>query len=262
MDIRKNWLLYLGIGGALVLGLLYVNMAKAHAADKDGVVTRAAAEKAAPPITWTGCGIGVLLGTAAMDTKASYGTPAPGSMTMLEVDGLGASGAVYGGRLGCDVRLPNTNVVLGAYTSWQKYNSAAWNLDTMPGIPAAHFNVTTGLDSSFDVGARLGFIVMPSALLYGQAAFSQLKMDAISASLGGVAIGAPLPLSIPDINGWKVGGGLEVKLPGNWSLAGEYNYFMAESVAITLPGGGGIVNIDPTVHTFTARATYNFNLGQ
>ena len=112
-----------------------------------------------------------------------------------------------------------------------------------------NFNETIGgstvktqveLDSMISVGGRLGWLATPNTLLYALASYthaelSDPRIDVQFADPGpffgeifsGVALNAPTAFSVrlPDsLDGFSLGGGVENKIAGPWSLKFEYRW--------------------------------------
>ncbi len=66
----------------------------------------------------------------------------------------------------------------------------------------------------WSVGGRIGYLLNPETLAYFLAAYTQANFD----------LSAPIPLRGGNPDGYSLGGGLETKLGGNWSLKGEYRF--------------------------------------
>jgi|RhiMetdeSRZDD1v2_1073273.scaffolds.fasta_scaffold140249_2 outer membrane immunogenic protein len=105
-----------------------------------------------------------------------------------------------------------------------------------------------GVQSSLDhnhswaVGARLGYLVTPSTLLYGTAGYTQAEFE-----LSG--------FGAHDFRGYFVGAGVETFLRPNWSLRLEYRYsdFGAETVVDT---ANMSAELDPSMHSARLVLTY------
>ena len=94
---------------------------------------------------------------------------------------------------------------------------------------------TVGVNAEYGVAVRAGYLVWPSTLAYLKAGWSRIDTD------GG------------DVDGYKVGGGLETQLPGSSIfLALEYQRGFYADVL-------GVTGLDAETHTVMTRATYKFN---
>src|SRR5262249_24808648 len=148
--------------------------------------------------------------------------------------------------------------------------------DFPPGIGDAT-TVKTTWDAS--ARARLGYLIMPSFLLYatGGPAWQHVELSASCASLCPFDLG---PTAAPTFAaasttklGWVVGGGGEVKFWGNWIGRAEYtyahfdsiafNYAYATNIFIGIPPltGAGVAyttSLSLNTHTFVFGLPSNF----
>lgn len=249
--MQNRYILWGAIGAAALIGTaIYATNAKA--ADKGGPANIFADAPVAAR-SWTGCYAGIQGGVAVMDTKASLADTSPGTTTYITLDGLGATGAAFGGTFGCDVQLAKSGLVLGAWGTYDKFNQVAWNLDIMP---PGGINFHTALDSQWAAGVRVGFVPFSSTMLFAKAGYSQLKMDAFSGTAGGAAIGS---LSMPTFNGYVVGGGIETSMGGGWYMGAEYTAGIYQNAAVPITGSGLSLNVEPVTHTAEVTLKYKFN---
>ena len=179
--------------------------AVASAADK-GTPTRAEAAKLAPVgNSWSGCGIQL------------HGGHAIGELNGGGPIGLSSTGLLAGASVLCDLQI-GTSVVVGAFGGAEK---AFGDFDTL------------GISHQWDVGMRAGFLIHPSVLLYGHAAFTRASVTGLG-----------------DIDGWKWGPGMEVKLPASaWSF--DLRYQLSDmDIGSFAPG------VDAEVRTVRFGLTY------
>jgi opacity protein-like surface antigen len=101
-------------------------------------------------------------------------------------------------------------------------------------------------NSSWAVGARLGYLVAPSVLLYGAAGYTQGDFE-----LSGLASRT--------FGGYFVGAGIETLLHRSWSLRLEYRFsqFAGETVAAD---ANTSVDLEPSIHS--ARLVLTYKLGR
>jgi outer membrane immunogenic protein len=154
--------------GSAVLGAIIFTTYAAKAADNGGkLVSRAAAEAAAPTNAWAGCGLGVFGGwlSGGIDT----GTPIT----------IGAEGMNAGAHVGCDWQ--SGRGVIGATASY------GWVFGDLK---------TVGLNTTMSVGARAGYLVTPSALAYVLANWNRVDTD--GGNVDGYGIGGGIELKLPD----------------------------------------------------------------
>lgn len=147
------------------------------AADKGGPipgVSRAEAEQMFPSKPWTAFYVSAGVGTGALTSDF----------------GGGVDGWFVGARAGGDVQIDK--LVIGGFCDGQ------WD----------HVNLGTITAQEYGCGARAGFLVSPSTLVYG---LVEQKWLYISNNLG-------------NTKGIDVGGGMEVALTPHWRLGMEYNH--------------------------------------
>jgi outer membrane immunogenic protein len=179
---------------------------------------------------WSGCYIGAHAGAGIADTQASIGG--------LSADGLGSQGAIGGLHIGCDLQVPESPIVVGAFGDYT-WSSAEFKVD--PGILKAT------LDDSWAVGARAG-VAIGNALPYILAGWTQSKssIQALGTSIAS-----------HDFSGWFGGAGIELRFEQmpNLTLGLEYRYVQFDSETI-----GGLVKLEPDEHQAMLRANWRFDL--
>lgn len=250
MNLRNTWM---ALAAVALLAL------PAKAADKGGPKNVFADAPVAPAKSWTGCYLKLFGGASAMDTKAGLETAPPGSVTIVELDGISATGGIVGAGVGCDVQLAKSGFVIGAFADYAKHSGADWHLRVLPAT--ANVDFSTGLDNEVAFGVRAGFLVSPTTLVYILGAYSQLEMDSFGGSVGGTVI--PGALSFSKFDGWQIGTGVEAMLAGGWALALEYRMgvYDMQSQAIA-PAAPINLAVEPTTHSVRGSLSYRFNFGQ
>jgi outer membrane immunogenic protein len=99
--------------------------------------------------------------------------------------------------------------------------------------------------SSWAIGARLGYLVTPSTLLYATGGYTQADLDAG-------------PLGSKSFDGYFVGGGVETFLGQSWTLKLEYRFSQfAEETILDEPDIKA--DLEPSMHT--ARLVLSYKLG-
>lgn len=195
---------------------------------------------------WTGCYIGAHGGMVASNLNTDL--TATGFGSIINIDGLSASGSMYGVHAGCDYQMGK--FVLGVFGDYDWYN-ADFNVSS----PLGGFNLaTTGLDKSWSLGGRAGMLVTPGTLVYGLVAWSQLDMNPI------VVLGGAASLALGSTDGVSLGGGIETVLMPNVRLKLEYRYTMYDKIVAPI-GPGLSLDMEPDVHTVRLGISYAFNLG-
>lgn len=218
---------------------LLVLVSPAPAADKGGpaISSNIFADAPVGKINWSGIYIGLHGGYGVADGALSFG-PAT-------IDGLAASGAVGGIHAGADVQIHGSMLVLGLrgdYTwSHEEFSISA---------PGGAFKAS--LHDGWGADARVG-LALGTALPYLFVGYTQ---EHTAASLtGGPAISAP------DLRGWRVGGGVEFRIPKmttetfNTTLAAEYKHTDFSEVTLGGPGGP---KLNVTDDVFMTRLNFRF----
>jgi outer membrane immunogenic protein len=207
----------------MIAGFAVALALSAGPAVADGMDKRAGAGCCAS--SWSGFYIGAGAGGMAVaydiDTGGGFGTGDYGS------DGV--FGTV---TIGLDHQI-NSRVVVGLFADYDFTNiktSANLGLATISGE----------FKNAWSVGGRLGVLSSPTTLWYGTAGYTQASVD------------VNLGISVPDFNGYFVGGGVESQLGRGWSLKGEYRYSQYGSE--TVSG----VDVEPSTHSARAVLSYKF----
>jgi len=154
------------IGMAAAVMIVSLFTAPARAEGLPGRPARDAA-LAAAETPWTGCSVGASAGLlqGATDTSSPIN--------------LSAEGTMLGLLTGCD--LQTGRAVVGAFV---QYGWAFGDLDKL------------GVNTELAMGGRAGYLIFPSVLVYGGAAWSRIDVDALG-----------------NVDGWKAVGGIGLKLP-------------------------------------------------
>lgn len=113
---------------------------------------------------------------------------------------------------------------------------------------------TIDQNRQWSVMGRLGWLAVPSTLVYAAAGFSQLNIRATAgANVGGAALFAQRDVAF---SGFTVGGGIETVVTGGWTTRLEYRFGQFEQKEV-LPG----VLYQPSNHTIRAGISYKFGIG-
>jgi len=199
---------------------------------------------------WTGCYVGVAGGyaSALTNTSVTFGA------LSANVDSLGAQGGSVTGLLGCDMQVA-PRIILGVWGDYSKTN-ADFSVNFSP-VPAAL--ISTGLDTSWALGARAGYIVVPNTMAYVLIGYGEADTKNISFP----AFALAPPLSVPTLSGVVLGAGVEVALGGGWYGQTQYKYTNYDSVSIPLgPGvGAPVLGLDTDVQEVRLGLLFKFNTG-
>jgi hypothetical protein len=132
---------------------------------------------------------------------------------------IGADGPAFGVDASCDMQMGRGVIGIAVNYSW------------------LHGDLkSVGINAEYGVAGRAGYLIWPSLLAYIKAGWSRVDTD------GG------------DVDGYKVGGGMEVRLPdAPIFIALEYQRGFYADVL-------GLTGLDAETHTVVLRTTYKFNL--
>ena len=169
-----------------------------------------------PPLTWTGCYVGVNVG--AVRPRFELDGPFGGSASRN-----GDWGFAGGGQFGCDYQFAGGGFVLGfrnMFDGTTNHRDRTFSFVTPTGTGVA---TTDFRNRWFDaLTGRVGYSWGPGlAYVQGGAVWSRVTADITVAVPAFVAVG-----SFSDTKtGWTVGGGFEYRFAPNWSAFIEGNYY-------------------------------------
>ncbi len=178
------------------------------------------------PMMWTGCYIGLNAGAGwgnAQITNNNTGAGVSGTNT----------GFVGGGQMGCDYEFGG-GFVIGARDMFDgtSLNSGTAYNDPI-GFGSGTFNSKTSWFNTLT--ARIGYAVMPNALVYFQGGGAWTRTTQSITTSSGVQTGQIANSK----GGYDVGGGVEYLFAPNWSVFAEYNYMNFGTNNGTAFGGFG-----------------------
>jgi outer membrane immunogenic protein len=232
----------------LVIGAVAAVAMSAGSAFAADLPPRPPLYKARPPIvsTWTGCYVGANVGVGHSHTYVNDEAAPFGPIATLD-----DTTAVGGGQIGCDYQFSG-NWVFGAQAM---FDGAGFRASaTSPVLAPATLN---GRIPWFATAtARLGYVTVPNVLLYVKGGGAWTHTDA-NLTVGGVQIDA---VSFGKF-GWTVGGGVEWKLSGGWSMFAEYNYLRFNDKVVTFPNTNNIGNVHQDVQVGLVGVNYRFAEG-
>lgn len=134
-------------------------------------------------------------------------------------------GLTYGAGIGYDFNAGGVILgIEGEYTD----SSADVDFDDGDFEGFGYGNVKANRD--LYVGARVGVPVQPDLLLYAKGGYSNAKLDVLSND-GTTEFSQDI-----DMDGWRVGAGLEYQLSGNTFVKAEYRYTKYEEAEIDFDG--------------------------
>ena len=109
-------------------------------------------------------------------------------------------------------------------------------------------------DRAWSVMARVGFLPIPSTLLYAAGGYTGQNINTTATT----TIGGLTAFGSRDgtVHGWTIGPGIETVVTGGWTTRLEYRYSqygqMQEVAGVTL---------QPSSHTIRAGISYKFGVG-
>ena len=240
----------LSIGAALALAMV----SPALAADLPSL--KSAPVYAPPPaFTWSGF---------YLDAGAGYGEWNANTTTLSPVTGLCAlcTNQIQGGRgflgrvgAGFDYQFSD-HLVAGVFGDGSYSGLNGTVQDQGP-----YFAGTVNQNWSWAAGARLGWLITPELLAYGDAGFTQARFS--GANLVDTHDGAWTGNSTPGFtaSGWFAGGGFETMFAPGWFFRTEYRIADYGATALTDSGASGIKNdirFRPIEQTVTSSLVYKF----
>lgn len=188
-----------------------------------------------PKQTWSGVYIGAHGGMDMTSNALGLGP--------LSLDGLSTNGMGYGLHAGADYQIPGTMLVVGIggdYTwSDSEFTVNLAGLGTL---------FRAGIDESWAVYGRLG-LDMGRVMPYVMAGYTEADVSAGIPLIPGATAGTTL-------DGWLVGGGLEMRIAMGLILGAEYRYSMFDTLTIGGPGG---LTIDTDRHEVRGTLKYKAN---
>jgi len=201
--------------------------------------------------TWSGFYLGAGVGYGHLIAKNRYNENDDGNLFASSFDGEGASGGFGTVVLGFDRQIRDRYVV-GLFTEfdWSSIEISYQDTET----PEQTFR----LDRTFSIGARGGFLLTQTSLLYltGGYSWSHGKND------GYFDIDSPAGFfpGVRKLNmqGWFAGIGMETQLGRGLSLRGEVRYTMYDDKVINSFNGV----IDETPLSFSDRFEANLLTGR
>lgn len=218
-------------------------------------------------------GVGGAYAFANNELSFSPGPALPPIPVALTFDGLGSQGGAFTVGLGVD-RQYDDKFVFGVFVDYTGHsNEYEISLDVAPFVSGS---LGYEIEDELSVGARAGYLLTPSSMVFGSVGYSRLWLSdtVVSGSVGGIG---PIPalsgsLVLADngsVGGVFLGGGFETKLSDNLSLKAEYRYLFADTETITLlPNDFPLANefvsaeISPDIQSVRLSLDYRFNFGE
>lgn len=187
-----------------------------------------------PKHSWSGVYLGVHGGMDMSSTDIGAG--------LLGIDGISADGTAVGIHGGADYQLPGTPIVIGIGADYTWSDSEFTIGIATPGPGTV---LKAGFDESWAVYGRIGFD-MGRAMPYVLAGYTEADVSASIPPIPGASAGTT-------IDGWLVGGGMEMHIAQGITLGAEYRYSMFDTLRLA-PG----FTLDTDRHEVRAKLSYKF----
>jgi outer membrane immunogenic protein len=202
---------------------------------------QAAAPVAPPVFTWTGCYVGVQAGidfghTDWGNVPLPFAAPFPNPGYAATSVGIGTSGGIYGGQVGCNYQFQNF-VIGGVGEVWGSSLSGSTRSTILGG---EGFKAQS--DIAGDIAIRGGF-AFDRTLIYAKigAAWAHYKFTETYSSFIGLT-----DTGSGQYSGVLLGVGAEFAIDAHWSIGAEYDYinYPAKNVPLHTQNG----DYDYTAH--------------
>lgn len=210
-----------------------------------GVASSNEEAPAAPTnVNWTGIYGGVAAGAGMGFSRVS--AAAGNALASFNSGGQGLLGGFF---IGGDYQFsPRALVgVMGDFT-WTgiqtTFNIAA---------PGGGAYISAQQNRQWSVMGRVGYLPVPSTLIYAAGGYSQLNVNT-SATLAGS--GGPFTSNDTSFSGFSVGPGIETVIIGGWTTRLEYRFSQFEQKNIAAG-----VSVQPSNHTIHVGLSYKFGVG-
>lgn len=176
-----------------------------------------------PPLTWTGCYIGLNVG--AVRGRFELDGPFGGSASRD-----GDWGFAGGGQFGCDYQFAGSGFVIGfrnMFDGTTNDRDRTFTLTDPAGVLVSATGTANFHNRWFDaLTGRVGYSWGPGLVYFqGGAVWSRIEADiALATTVAGVTTVSAGSFSDTK-TGWTVGGGIEYRFAPQWSVFVEGNYY-------------------------------------
>jgi outer membrane immunogenic protein len=236
----------------LALAIIGLAASQASAADLPRKAPAAVLPPPPPPYVWTGCYVGGNVGGAwaRVDVENVF-TTASGSRSSN-------AGFAGGGQIGCDYQF---------YNAWVVGIRNMFDGTSINGSRSFPDPVNIGTTGQIDtkvrwwdaLTGRLGYLVQPNVLFYGQGGAAWTSAQATAFNGLGAQVGS---ISGNSRTGWTAGAGVEWMFIPHWSLFVEYNYMGFGTRSSSFIGCGlatcGIFSAKANVQNALVGINYKF----
>lgn len=212
------------------------------------------AAPAAQAHEWTGLYFGAQVGVTAGELdqpfSAAHGGPTTGLQPAIDV-----SGGHAGVHIGFDKRLDPLGwdgLVIGLVAEYTSADGDGYDngaISALATTAPAEQN-QTNLDTYMDASVRLGWLVLPSTMIYGKVGFALIEGDYIAASPPRVEkIGV-------DWTGVVYGVGTEFRVGEQFNLGFEWKMYDVDAQRQNMTPRAYDVNAKPETESFELRLSY------
>jgi outer membrane immunogenic protein len=218
-----------GLSGAALAAAIGIGIPQAYAADPPRPVMMAP--------SWTGFYIGGYIGAGAIVNELDI------LGGVVNYDGVGGEGAVYGGLIGFNYQV-GPQMVIGL-----QGEIGGTDMEHELAGPFGGLTVDAEPKTTASVSARAGWLTTPDTLLYLIAGWSYAKYDVDIGLFGGSANFKE------KYNGWHAGAGIETRLTHNLTARVEYRFTQYGDEDWDT---GGFIEVEPSSHVGTFALAWNF----
>lgn len=182
------------------------------------------------------CYAGGTLGYAMTNSDVNLNVPGG---TLIGLDGVGAQGAEFSIKGGCDVNLGG-GLVAGPFADY------TWHNDHSASVTLLNTSIDVGgLDTQFSFGGRIGYKPTDTSLVYALIAYTQADTEGLLSNV------------ISEFNGTSFGGGVELDLGAGFVGSLEYRFTDFDKEQWIIAPGVNL-DVDPDMHAVRAGLSYRF----
>jgi outer membrane immunogenic protein len=226
---------------------------QAFAADLPRKAPPAYIPPAPPPYVWTGCYIGGNVGGAFAHIDVTNVASGASGSKSSETSFAG------GGQIGCDYQFAGAWVV-GIRNMFDATDIHRTRTFFDPSLATGSGTVESKVKWFDALTGRVGYLVAPNWLLYGQGGAAWTKAEVTASNGLGVQVGS---ISGNSRTGWTAGGGVEWMFIPHWSAFLEYNYmgFGTRSSSFLVCGPAGtcpILSAKTNIQDVLVGVNYRF----
>ena len=236
------------------------------------IPVKAARPMLAPPVVttnWTGCYVGAG-GGYGMWNQDHYLETFPGLVPVTPSATAGGRGWFGTVQVGCDYQFANRWVV-GAFGDYD-FSRIKGTFNPV----GTTYTGEESLRSSWAVGGRIGYLVVPQLLTYFSGGYTQARFNQVDMTAPGVAVIGAAVVPLPGVSfgaqtytGWFLGSGVEYAvdfLPGLfWKTEYRYSSYGARDLPLffTATGlsTGDAIHSQKYVQTIRSELVWRFNFG-